>query len=328
MIAIQTKVIEKAIKLFDSNIKSQKLSALKKLKEVKNTHSLKLSNEENIYLDKVISLFANHDIITESPSSLKKRMREIGSAPKPKIVSESKDQPINLTNEIQRCLNYEILRNTFYPQFFQKVGIKACVYCNSQLTIVIDKDDTKKKLAKFQLDHHHNKAEFPFLSISLYNLYPVCANCNLIKGQKEIEFTLYSEKNENSMYEFKLADGVVAKYLSSYNIDDIEILFVDPTKSQDDNNQDDQSLKGNFSIEEIYNTQKDIVEEIILKKQMYNDIYKQSLCDNFESLFPTTITFERLILGNYTEPTEIHKRPMSKFMQDIARTVGLLKKDI
>jgi len=35
--------------------------------------------------------------------------------------------------------------------------------------------------------------------------------------------------------------------------------------------------------------------------------------------------FERFLIGNYTEPKEIHKRPMAKFQQDIAEQLGLLR---
>ena len=33
---------------------------------------------------------------------------------------------------------------------------------------------------------------------------------------------------------------------------------------------------------------------------------------------------DRLILGNYSNPEEIHKRPMAKFMQDIGKEVCLI----
>jgi hypothetical protein len=49
-----------------------------------------------------------------------------------------------------------------------------------------------------------------------------------------------------------------------------------------------------------------------------------------KSLFKTEIftdaEIERFILGNYVLPEEINKRPLSKFMQDIAREAGLISK--
>jgi predicted nucleotidyltransferase len=38
-----------------------------------------------------------------------------------------------------------------------------------------------------------------------------------------------------------------------------------------------------------------------------------------------TINFNRLITGNYTDPKDIHKRPMSKFTQDICRQLALIE---
>lgn len=79
-----------------------------------------------------------------------------------------------------------------------------------------------------------------------------------------------------------------------------------------------------FRIEEIYATQKDVAEEIILKATAYTDDYKKYLVDSFEGLFPDKALVNRLLVGNYVRPEETHKRPLSKFMQDIAKQVGLI----
>jgi hypothetical protein len=79
-------------------------------------------------------------------------------------------------------------------------------------------------------------------------------------------------------------------------------------------------------FEGIYNTQKDLAAEIILKSLIYNKSYQNTLKRSFEKLYgDRPLLFNRLILGNYSEVTDIHKRPMAKFTQDIGKQLKLIK---
>ena len=44
-----------------------------------------------------------------------------------------------------------------------------------------------------------------------------------------------------------------------------------------------------------------------------------------DKLFPDEAFIDKLIIGNYTTPEECYKRPFSKFTQDIARELKLIK---
>jgi hypothetical protein len=48
------------------------------------------------------------------------------------------------------------------------------------------------------------------------------------------------------------------------------------------------------------------------------------LKDNLDCLVPDDALIDRLLIGNYMDETDIHKRPMSKFMQDIAQQLGII----
>jgi hypothetical protein len=108
------------------------------------------------------------------------------------------------------------------------------------------------------------------------------------------------------------------RYLLTQNEEELVIIFngLDLNLKTDHENL--------FHISELYNQHKDIVEEIIWKSRIYNKSYKDSLSDSFSKLFPHTSNFNRFILGNYDNPGEIHKRPMSKLIQDIARQLGVI----
>lgn len=241
-------------------------------------------------------------------------------------------------DKILEILDYTDLRSNFYPKYFKDIGIKACVYCNSQLTVSVngvshhytkEKRKYKPKVvikAKFQVDHFLPKSDYPFLSISLFNLYPVCGSCNNCKSDIPVSFELYSNvplRTAQSSYKFGLTHGSVANYLLKKNIDEIEIIFNDPEKPSK-LLQAKGSLQDTFDIEGIYETQKDVVEELIIKAQIYNSSYKDTLIKSFPDLFTSASLANRVIIGNYCEPQEIHMRPMAKFVQDIAREIGLI----
>ena len=60
------------------------------------------------------------------------------------------------------------------------LNVKTCPYCNMHYTLYAEEYVTKRaihKMAKFQYDHFFDKAEYPMLSMSLYNLVPSCASC-------------------------------------------------------------------------------------------------------------------------------------------------------
>lgn len=233
---------------------------------------------------------------------------------------------VEYRNRILAILDYKGRRKDFYPKYFRKLEIKACVYCNSQSALTVEREEqpgvAKGTLrSKFQVDHYLSKDTNPALSISLFNLYPVCANCNNIKGIKNVLFELYTEQySKKSKFRFYLANGSQANYLLSRKLDDLQICFEQP-----------QTIAGNedynllFDIKSIYNEHKDVVEELILKAEIYTPAYKKTLKNNFLDIFLTDEMLDRLIIGNYPEEKDIHKRSLAKFMKDISLDIGLIK---
>lgn len=59
----------------------------------------------------------------------------------------------------------------------KECGISTCPYCNRDFI-----NSRSEKAAGAQLDHFYNRSGYPFFAVSLYNLVPVCGNCNRIKS--------------------------------------------------------------------------------------------------------------------------------------------------
>lgn len=127
-----------------------------------------------------------------SPSEIKEVKNNIGKI-------ESRE----LSGTIQKFLGYTHKRSNLFPEVFQKIGIKTCVYCNGQSTITIGED---KISARYELDHYYSKSEYPYLSIAIFNLYPACTPCNSRKSNTEYEgyFELYKDQVKSSPFKFEL----------------------------------------------------------------------------------------------------------------------------
>lgn len=312
MIPISIDKVKQVFKIYKSDIdniiteKSKAVTAF--LNDISKNHNA----DQITYLNNLINDFGN--IVKATPQELE-AFKNNGFGEIPATWCDKNGNQSSFKDNLLKALDYSGLRSSFYPKYFQKIGIKACVYCNSQLTIC--SEDVGNVSAKFQVDHFLDKASYPCFSISFFNLYPSCASCNNIKRNKEVNFQLYSDDLNaitKSEFNFSFKPGCVAKFLGSRNIDDISILFKEP-------NGDFQTT---FDITGIYNTQKDIAEELILKSKIYSKAYQNSLIKSFPSIFNNASLSNRIFIGNYCEEDEIHKRPMSKLMQDLGKDLDLL----
>lgn len=63
----------------------------------------------------------------------------------------------------------------------QKVGRNTCTYCNRTYTLTVVKgegENDKERIVRPTFDHWYSNADFPLMSLSLFNLIPSCGICN------------------------------------------------------------------------------------------------------------------------------------------------------
>ena len=318
MIAVPIKPILYIQERFRSDIDQQREDAISGLKKLLGG----VDPKGKPYLESLIRFFENNkELLTTHPDQL------LSLKPDEEIVECEVTMPnkrtgnhkIPIEKAIIEALGYKSLRKKFYPSYFAAVGIKACVYCNSQLTVSVgNRNDGFSGM--FDVDHRHNKDKYPWLSICLFNLYPACAPCNRKKSTSAVDFELYSDNPaqlSKSEFLFKLDEFGKAKYLVNKDPSHLTANFSSLSSGNDE-------YARTFMINEIYTTQGDVIEELITKAQTYDDTYRRMLAKNFSKLGINPLMFQRIILGNYINQNEIHKRPMTKFMQDIAKEIGLM----
>lgn len=189
------------------------------------------------------------------------------------------------------------------------LNVKVCPYCNMHYTLYAEKE--KKKLTRFQFDHFISKIDYPMFSMTLYNLIPSCGVCNQGKSQGNlpIEFNPY-HSNIHEQFNFRL-DNPIEMYLGEKISDDIAVLLSPkPNIQQTDVDQFDKV----FHLSTLYRRAGDVAQEVFDK--VYCDPY-YSKSSNFTFLGQEEQYLERLYMGTYTDPKDIEKRPMTKFVQDM-----------
>jgi len=218
-------------------------------------------------------------------------------------------------SRIQQLLQYKTFRSgegKLIFQFYRKLNIKACVYCNSQHVILLK----NSKVARLQADHNLPKAKYPYLSISLANLYPSCNNCNHLKKEEDVEYFLYYNIKPNRELRFSIDDATVADfYLKNIEDSDVKIEF----------DQGSSSLEKVLKISEIYENHTDYAVDLLRKHKVYNKSYVTSLINSFDLLIGTNEeVINRMIFGSTLDDKDINLRVFSKLTNDLKKQLDVL----
>lgn len=281
-----------------------------------------------LYTEKIIDEY--DEILNADPTKMKFLISEFDNILHHSNLNEKIiHKKISFHESIVKAMRYEGLREEEFPKYLLNSDIRTCVYCNSQSTLSIEplyynkkkKGKRKKVLAKLQLDHFYPKSKYPFLSTSFFNLYPTCANCNLAKGDKTSYFELYTDNDDElDVFHFWIEDKSILDYWVKLDLKKIKIHL-------ETLNGDFELLQNHnelFQIQKIYDSQKDVAEELIWKLKANPSIYRETLNKTFNKIFPDDSVIDRMIIGNYSKPEETFKRPMAKYTQDIAKQLKLI----
>lgn len=281
-------------------------------------------NECRGYIDRLKNDYKNDEFVLMLPDSFDKtylKYREILTID---IlgwnISIDGDRALPIHKRITEAMGYQrYVRNEIFPKLMRKIGINSCVYCNANY--VVSTDDG---VGFFELDHWMPTSRYPFLCTSFYNLQPCCPHCNKRKGSdtKHKYFKLYEEKNDESLdvFKFQISKSSIVRYFSLQDLSALKIYF----KAVDANSQklrDDANAK--FRIEDIYNEHIDFVEEMMWRAKFYNNTILATMKWFYGKRMPS-FDLSRFKLGTYADPDEVHKRPLTKMMQDVGRQLGII----
>lgn len=206
---------------------------------------------------------------------------------------------------------------SYSHKYFRMLNLRTCAYCNRQYTFTLD-EKTVKTAPEY--DHFYDKADYPILAVSFYNLVPSCHTCNHLKGQKkDVTINPYFGKLESG---FVLTDGKGTK-LSKAEIlknggGELELLRPDVTESVVD-----QGNIKTFGLKSVYRLHDDYVKDIVEKVAAYDATVQRALVDSFQGPARTPQNVYDFVWGKYLEEAEYDRRPLSKLTKEILEQMGI-----
>jgi len=196
--------------------------------------------------------------------------------------------------------------------FAANLGLTVCPYCNRNYIYNIP--DSRRTTC--ELDHFYDKAAFPFLALSFYNLIPSCKTCNHLKSNAPgTYYNLHrTDLSETDILEFH------CKIMGSSFLDDTQDLQMDYTIHPDFQHTFDQ-----LKIKELYSKHLDLVQDIIKKRIIYDSGYIDQLYQNYGGMvFNSREEVVNALLSGYLQEDQIHMRPFSKLTKHIWEQLAFL----
>jgi hypothetical protein len=220
----------------------------------------------------------------------------------------------NFCKEILEAFNYNSYRKGILVELAQKLNVKSCPYCNMSYSLFAT--DGKRKLAKLQFDHFFDKSDYPFLSMSLYNLIPSCPVCNQGKSTGHLSLKFHPYKSSISdQFHFRVVNPL--ELFEGAKIDKIEIELVGDGSSKNELQEYDDM----FHVKSLYQRHRDVTQEV------FDKAYQEKYYLNNPFTFMDDKCYRlRLSYSAYINESDIEKRPMSKFIQDIRKQALSRKK--
>jgi len=215
------------------------------------------------------------------------------------------DSEKKATKEIFKYVYEEYFQKLNGLQFLNLLNIDTCVYCNRNYTTQISKDR-----ARAELDHWFPKSDYPILALSFYNLIPSCHSCNHLKHNKTPPKGWENALNNLNHPYLDKYDFSFSYKLNSYNTPKTIVKSNDIKTST--------TLEFNKIIG-IYETQSSKeLKDLLDLRYKYSKNYLDILCNKtFEGLNLSQEEAYRMIFGIEIEEENFHKRPFSKFKNDI-----------
>ncbi|MBF4691835.1 HNH endonuclease [Fusibacter ferrireducens] len=176
-------------------------------------------------------------------------------------------------------------------------NLLTCPYCNRDYI-----NSRGNKASGAQLDHFYSKDQYPFFALSLYNLVPVCGNCNRIKSRRDDDFASPYDKTVDLFKDLKF----------SYTLSETSSAVLKINSAG--------ALKNNIDamkILEAYKIHDVDVQELIDLEKSYSKIRKEELIDGIEGLNLSDEFIKQCIFGKKIEANEFGRRSLSRLKHDI-----------
>lgn len=205
-------------------------------------------------------------------------------------------------------------------------GLKRIIGLGPKKLEALQKIDFKEQYYHFTLDHVLNKARYPILGLSLFNLLPCCYACNS-------KFKLAQELVTGTSNEFL---SPTSEHFSFHEDNTFEIFF---KANKDDflyiKSTSDFALRlipkrehinyntyiEMFKLNARYKMHKPDVLDLLLQRKRYTDTKIKQLS---KLVGGSKSTIKKSLFGHEIFESNLSKKPKTKLLQDIAKTIKLI----
>ena len=209
--------------------------------------------------------------------------------------SEDQYTEINIFDEL-----YKEFRKKYGMEYVNNLKLSVCPYCNRNYI------NSGKKVTMAEFDHFYPKSKYPHLALSFFNLVPCCHTCNHTKHNKTINVNPHDDKySTDNIIQF----DYVPIPSNKENKNDYEIGVESLNDDMNDN------IKV-FQLKEQYAIHKNIIDDMKLKAEIFNEVYKDSLRKILDNS-SIDRSIEEVYYESYFKEDKYYLSPLSKFKHDI-----------
>lgn len=231
------------------------------------------------------------------------------------FIEEIKEHLIQLNNHIKNIIDYSFLDSDIRHELLNKLAIEVCPYCNRQYITRYLKG--KKLRSTADLDHFYPKSIYQLFTLSLFNFVPSCQICNSrfkLAKSSEILYPYENGFDEDAYFKVKLNSKSTLDSITGQNtFFDLEVS-VNPTAV---NIRKIENSIEMFNLNEVYESHKDFVRELMYKNFVYSNTYKEQLNKLFSNMKLNPSEINLFLYGSRLDAKELNTRPLSKLAFDV-----------
>ena len=297
--------------------------------DISKIDSLKYYKYIETYINQKNTKYSLEDINCDLLTIFDKDLEQIITSSPYQIRELIKIAPKDFTKEIIQLKDlYETFRNKWAVEFIEDLDIKVCPFCNREYIFKFEDKIKGNPRIIASLDHYYDKDTYPFLSVSIFNLIPCCHICNSkFKHTKNF----YNQKHLHPYEDSFNEKAKFSQFFNNVNEENKKFSLLSKErisltlKPLNDKDIATQNTIDTFRLKTLYQEHKDIVLELIQKREIYPDSYIDDLFHQYEgTLFKNREDVLRHITGGYIEDKDINKRPLSKLIKDIIEELDLV----
>ena len=222
-------------------------------------------------------------------------------------------------------------KNDKRPNIYQLIamlGVDVCPYCNRQFTSTVVNGNRQ---VRPQIDHFRNKSTYPFLALSINNLVPSCAVCNLLKHDDDRSILYPYDEGLDDNFAFQAEcekDNIVALLTGAKDAEKkFSIKLIERKRKLDDGYAERVKTSMDIlALDDLYQFHKGYVADLFRQRYMITKKLYEDMEGQFGEWFNTENEKHSVRLMDYSQENW-SKRPLAKLTHDISEQMDELYED-